>query len=247
MNWYTALFNKLRTYFPVALPGVNYYPVVLTLLIGSVLSVFSYYQAVNWTHQQNLAAFEKNVDDRISIIQNHMDNRLALQTTIASFFDASTKVDRSEFQIFVRNFLKEHKGIRLLEWIPRVAGQQRLNFEQQCNADADKLLKSLPDFQISEIKEDEKLIIATQRENYYPILYVEPLVGNELMLGVDLGSHPQLKKLIEEVTDSGHMSSISHVSIGPSEVAQHGMTALYPVYKVSADVDTPEQRRQALL
>ncbi len=102
----------------------------------------------------------------------HLD---ALQTTADML--GSDHVDRNEFARFARGVLERHPGMLALEWRPRVIDARRRAVEESARRDG------LEGFVFREV---DSVTPRGRAPEYYPILYVEPVAGNEKALGMDM-------------------------------------------------------------
>ncbi|HEX4048487.1 MAG TPA: CHASE domain-containing protein [Elusimicrobiota bacterium] len=106
-------------------------------------------------------------------LAGHLD---ALQS--AADFLASDHVTRKQFARFARGALERHPGMLALEWRPRVTDARRREVEESARADG------LKGFVFREI---DGRTPRARAPVYFPVLYVEPVAGNERALGVDIG------------------------------------------------------------
>ncbi len=235
---------------PLLMPGVSYSPIVLSVFLGLILSLMSYYVVEKWEHRQNLEVFSQEAEDRVIVIQRALYHRLALQKMVASFFNASSHVDRKEFALFSKDLLLnnqnqngEHNGTELIQWVPRIQATERDEFVRQVNLD---LHDYLIDFQMNDINAEGELEAVEPRSDYFPILYTEPLKGNELTLGINIDSHPEIKATLDHVRDEGEMLAVSHLIIGEDDQGQQGMLVFFPVYDITQVNLTIKQRQESL-
>lgn len=106
-------------------------------------------------------------------LAGHLD---ALQSTADLF--ASDHVDRREFAHFAHGLLERHPGILALEWRPRVIDARRGAVEAAARREG------LKGFVFREV---DGVTPRGRAPEYFPIVYVEPLAGNEKALGMDIG------------------------------------------------------------
>ena len=114
-----------------------------------------------------------------------IDNRLEIGFNVyvevlhalKNLFVIRKSVSAEEFSAFVRPFIVRHPGIQALEWIPRVLAMQRSQFISSARA------AGMTNFTITQRAQSGKLVPATEREEYYPVHYIEPLEGNTAALG----------------------------------------------------------------
>jgi len=247
MDIFTTLKNLRHP--PLLMPGVSYSPIIFSILLGLTLSFISYYIVEKWEYKQNLEVFSQEAEDRVIVIQRALYHRLALQKTVAAFFNASTDIDRLEFSLFSKDILensdgnKEDKGTELLQWVPRIKIEERDDFIRQVNLN---LLDYLIDFQMNDMDTEGQLTEVKPRPYYFPILYTEPLKGNELTLGINIDSHPDIAPILDHVRDEGEMLAVSHLIIGADNEGQQGMMVFYPVYDITQVNLTIKQRQESL-
>lgn len=104
--------------------------------------------------------------------------------TLSDLYQASDSIDRQEFSLFARGLLDRHPEIQALEWMPRVTAKDLPVFERKIRDEG------YPDFAVRERAVNGVLRAVAQRDEYFPILYIEPMTGNELALGLDSIANP---------------------------------------------------------
>ena len=143
-------------------------------------------------HDRYESAFQEAATARLAALGGSLNTTLEVAETIVSFFNASQNVDRDEFAIFVSHVLSEHGGIQAVEWIPRVTALERAGHEQLARSEG------LGQYRITERDGGGALVIAADLPEYFPVYYLEPLVGNEAALGFDLASSPTRLAALEK-------------------------------------------------
>ena len=160
--------------------------------------------------------------------------------SLKAFFESSNHVDRDEFNIFVNQIRHGISGVRAYEWAPHVTNKEREEFEHGVRQDG------LENYTILESDPVEGLLPSAERREYFPVLYCEPVAGNEKIFGYDLSS--------EQLRTNGLHRSIAANSIGstvPIHLKQDGdalsvlMSA--PVYPKGSDRETVGDRATNLL
>ncbi|HMB67711.1 MAG TPA: CHASE domain-containing protein, partial [bacterium] len=146
--------------------------------------------------------------------------------------------DRKEFHDYTRGALERNPGIRALAWVPRVKQSARSEFRRRAVDDG------LGDYLLHEIAADDERISATSRSEYFPVYYVEPLGGNEAVLGFDLASTAVRRGALEIARDSG-----APTATGPLELVQDtdpapGFLVFQAVYEEGAAGSLLERRRR---
>ncbi len=77
--------------------------------------------------------------------------------------------------------------------------------------------------------------------------YVEPIAGNEMALGYDLGSNPVRRKALETARDTGKPVATSRITLVQEKEEQFAFLVFLPVYKDGLPSHSVETRRTALL
>ena len=161
-------------------------------------------------------------------------------TGIRSFFEGSSHVNREEFKTYTRPILDNYKFIQALEWIPRVPAAQRKIFEENTRN------KGFPDFVITERTLPGKLKKAEPRPEYFPVLYLEPMKGNEKALGYDLGSNSTRSETLKLSRDSGQPVATEKVNLVQEEQHDVGILIFVPLYEEGVIPKTVTERREKL-
>ena len=177
--------------------------VALPMLLIFGLLVVMFLKTNQWEREDTLTEFRLASTQAINQIQNKLDEQntllLALNNLIIHSPDA--EVDRAEFRRFTATLLQRFPMIQGLEWVPRVSAGERDRFVARQR-------KEISDFEIREQGQDDKLQVAARRSEYYPVTYVEPLEGNQAVLGFDLESNSQRREAIRKsLQSSGGVAS----------------------------------------
>ncbi len=185
------------------------------------------------------AVFLQRAITRVQLVSQELDRQIDRLDGLRRFMDSRESVDRGEFSEYTLPLLKD-VPIRAFEWIPRVAKAERIFYESSARQDG------LDGFQIHEKNAAGKKIAALDRDEYFPVYYLEPLKGNEAMPGYDLASEPIRRAAMEKARDTGHP-----VATQPLELVQEGgksprVVLFMPVYAKDQPRRTLEQRRQSL-
>ncbi len=217
-----TLCNQGKTF-----PVVNHFESYLVAILGSLLAIalaFLLQENSNLTHQQifnQIAATRStHFSERLWDIQN---NGLAqLSRLIAIKPDLS----RSQFAYYTRPLLQNIRT-QAWEWIPEVTAADKDQVEQKVRQEG------FPNFRIVQRDQEGNLVAVTPRNKYYPILYIDPLTGNETALGYDVASsaYPQ-QALLEAIRTRQPIASAPITLIQETE-KQKGIVVYSPVFRLS--------------
>ncbi len=161
---------------------------------------------------------------------------------IGRFFDASNNVSREAFAIFTQAILLNHPDQSALEWMPKITSEQRALFE----ADGKEVLGSK--FKITEWTGKQRdLISARSKKEYLPILFVEPLAGNEKALGYDVLSNPIVRQAVNKARDSGEAIFSEPFALIQDVTHQLNAVMYRPIYKKGYPLAFIDERRAAFI
>jgi two-component sensor histidine kinase len=164
--------------------------------------------SVSWGtfHYVNVAQLKRNALTSQAAHQN-VEKKLheelqKISLAISSLhilFVETDSVERSTFHTFTAPFLRNLPGVKALEWMPKIAQEERARHEQQIRQEG------FEKYQIRAIDTtQQQLIPAPTATYYYPIQYIVPEKWNAITLGVDLSTSPLRKGpiLLSEQRDS---------------------------------------------
>jgi len=168
--------------------------------------------------------------------QTLQDLSLTLRVGLAGYLDAvqsaadflanAGSVSRAQFARFAAGELERHPGMQALEWRPRVPDSERRAVEAAARRDG------FEGFVFSEIR-DGRVVPRQRAAEYFPILYVEPLRGNEKALGLDVS---RIQEPISAAAERALASGLPTASGGARLVQETGG-------QVGVAVMTPVRRR----
>jgi len=195
-------------------------PLLMTLVVISVIFTGVYNSEKNRTQIEfdgKAASINRLLVDSTHHI---IDNTLSL----ADLFNASTQIDRSAFAQFTQSIRQRHPEIQALEWLPKVKHDDLQAFEQRVHAEG------FSDFRVKERDSHGQLQTVSPRDYYFPILYVEPLADNLIVLGLDSASQPQSwhSKLI--AIASGKPSASQLIKLIQRPVEKSGLLVSIPLF-----------------
>ena len=155
---------------------------------------------------QSVASFEqRELEDRFRIrtqeagtlFQIALTAQQLVQDSVAQLFVSSGDVNREEFRAFVKWATAKSENIQVIEWLPKITREQRAAYE------AEQQQYFGTDFTITDIKPGNKLVPAEDRQEYFPITYLEPEAGNKRAQGFDPTSSTISRAAIQTSLASG--------------------------------------------
>lgn len=147
---------------------------------------------------------------------------------LSTLFVSSEEVTSAEFAAAARRIGSRISGVRALEWAPVVQASERRRFED--------LLSRLHGRPVEFVEFGAEGIArpAALREEHNPIIFIEPLAGNEAALGYDLKTSGNLP-FIEEARKGGRMVLTAPFRLVQDRGQKLGVVMICPVYRMTPD------------
>jgi CHASE1-domain containing sensor protein len=217
------------------------WPVVLVACLGIALSALGYYVIESWEQEKAQSGFRQRAAEVAALVQYSVDQTVDLLYAVRDLYGVTDNVDREAFRGFTQSMLARHPQIQALEWVPRVPDASRARFEEAARKDGHA------GFQFTERSEQGEIVPAEQRSEYYPAYFVEPVKGNELALGFDLGSNIRRQAALALARDSGKAIATARITLVQESGEQQGFLVFVPIYRTGAAQNTVADRRANLL
>ncbi len=146
------------------------------------------------------------------------------------------EVSREEFHRYAAalDLKRNFPGFQVLNYAPYVPPNGRAPFEAAVRADP-----ALP----GHIR--FSILPPGERDGYHPLTYIEPLQGNEQVLGKDMGALPPVRLALERARDTGEINSSGKIIQVRGPNSEIGLAVRMPVYRPGLPTETLDQRRAA--
>jgi len=198
--------------------------IILVVVVGICASGFSGWLLYKADEKAIINDFKKDVDARAASLYREVAINLETLHSLSVMFSGDTIPTFQQFSSEAKKILSRHHDIQALEWIPRVLNSERVLYET-------KNRQEFPDFQITERETQGHMVTAKERMEYYPVYYVEPLIGNEAALGFDLASNPTRYETLENSRDYNRPLATASIKLVQENESQKGFLAFLPLYK----------------
>jgi len=125
--------------------------------------------------------FNREAEGLASLLDKRLSAQVEMLLATERFAALSTSFTREDFRRFVSPILARHDGLLNFTWNPLVAQAQREAFELRASAE----LRA--PYRITDRDESSptRTAPAAVQTEHFPILYVEPLAANRVVLGLD--------------------------------------------------------------
>lgn len=207
--------------------------------IGILCSVALAIYVADWERNALRGELRELANDRSQVLQASMRSATEVLHSLALLHTATGSMEPEQFSLFARDAIRRHPELQAVEWIPRVGHERRADYQ---NAMRDA---GFPAFGFTEINEDGKLVVASVRDDYFPVYYLEPFERNRAAHGLDLGGNAARRYALEQARDRGHPVITAPVRLAQEAGHQHGFLMFHPVY-LPPEADTLEMRRENL-
>lgn len=151
--------------------------------------------------------FQHEVNAYTLQVEQQLTRDIAVLRSVIALFDASDEVTRKEFHAFTRFLLAHYPSMRAVSWIPRVSAAEREAYEARGRADGFEA------FEFTERREQGVMVRAGEREEYFPVYYLEPHEGNRAALAFDLASNPVRRRALHETRDTGEPRATGRITL----------------------------------
>jgi len=168
-------------------------------------------------------SFRAEVFQHATALGREFDLNAETLFVLKGLFEGSDNVTPEEFRRTASDSINRHRDIDALAWLPKVPHESRESIISERQGDAEQ-------FQFIEMDAGNPKV-ATDREVYHPVYFVEPMTGNEQLLGLDMGANAAVRKMIENAGDGDLLTTTSALEfLRPGYPAGTVMMAV-PVYQ----------------
>ena len=179
--------------------------------------------------RRNLERFGGRVTERAQSLEAEVADGRRTVAAAAALLSSSDTMASDEFSKFAAELLARESEIQALSWAPLVPLDERGRHEAEARKDFGT------GYTITERTASGSLVPAAARERYFPVRFIEPVEGNGLALGFDLGSEPVRLSMLSRAAETGK-PAISGLTRLVQETGQSmGFLLAVPVFRAVAD------------
>ena len=211
---------------------------VLAILVGPVIGLAVHELAVRVEQGRAQTQLERQTANAAFAIESELAADVEVLYALRSFFGLGAPVTRGDFALMARPILDRHPHLRALEWIPRVDRDERRTHEQGVRDEG------LAGYTITEQSSTGALVPAGDRDLYYPVVFVEPVEGNERALGFDIGSDRLRRAAMDRAAATNKPAVTDPISLVQGTHTAKGVLGLLAVFEDG--LETTEMRTEAL-
>ena len=196
------------------------------------------------THQEIRRAARERFDavatELARKVEGRFDDYVAVLAGVRARFNSTRPLSHADFRDYVAglNLAQSYPGFQAMNYAPLIAAEQKPAFEAAMRNDPGLGRALASRFTVKP---------PGDRAVYYPLAFIEPLDGNESLLGNDLGAMPNRGNALEQARDSGGLASSGRRIRIAGRDADVGLAMRLPVYRPDMPLGTVEQRREAYM
>lgn len=204
------------------------------MAISAIVTGYAYTLTKSHIETRNIAAFKSITDANLEALRVRIQSYGRSLDGAVGLIAASDNVTLADWQHYIKALGVENKlpGIRGIGLISIVPRGQETQFLEIARTDG------LEDLQIHP---------ETRADVNFVIKYIEPLLGNEGMVGFNIAVEGGRRLAAIKSRDTGLPTITPHIELAQGEIHQPELTLLRPSYAVGMPTDTVEQRRAASL
>jgi len=211
-------------------------PVITVSFIGLAMTAIVAFFAHRWERDSIRSQFNLRVADEVAALNREIDANLDAIRATAAFFSSSEIVHRREFENFAATIIQRRTSMKALEWIPRIPTNEVDALVEKVRAEG------FEDFALHSISADGEPLDG----DLYPVVYVEPLEGNEAAMGVELASESRRRNAMIRARDTGLPTASPSLHLVQDKEPRGGVIVFVPVYEGDARLADIEIRRRAM-
>lgn len=187
--------------------------------LGLCLSLASFDISRQNQKNQLQLDFTRRAENHSALVREIVLNFESALFGLRNVFVGSSYVSPAEFTAAAREILKRYDSITALQWVPIVKGSQRTAIETATAQSTGR------DFRFTTSTGD----VSPEADEYLPILYIEPMAGNERALGYDLMHGPTIAELTR-ARDHGAMTVSRRIRLIQDTTSdQYSVILIWPV------------------
>ncbi|MBF0504163.1 MAG: CHASE domain-containing protein [Candidatus Omnitrophica bacterium] len=214
----------------------------MAVLIGGVgltLTVILFLELQSNAQDVFRTTFFQRAVTRVQNVSQELEHQIERLDEVRRLMDVKQDVDRQEFSQYVLPLLGD-VPIRAFEWVPRIARADRIFYESSARQDG------MEGFKIFEKDAAGMKRPVVDRDEYFPVYYLEPFKDNEAALGYDLASEALRRAAMEKCRDSAHLVVTAPLELLQQGRKKTGVLFFMPVYAKDQPIRTLQQRRMNL-
>jgi PAS domain S-box-containing protein len=208
---------------PRMLWRLRFWYVAVPMILCVAVFVAIFVRVRGWEERQSLLAFQMRSQQLADSVKASLQEQsLFLDQLSSAFVNRRDAVSTGDFHGLVQGLLQRFPMIQAVEWVPRIAFNERDAFERSRQ-------QELPGFEVRERRASGEIRPASTRREFYPVTYIEPAVGNEAATDFDLASDTSRKTAIDAAVTSGSVIATESIRLVQERGEESGVLLIRSV------------------
>jgi len=208
---------------------LNKVPVIILLPLIFLATGMSFWFLRLADEEKMQVSFERKMENFVAFVYQGVSLNLKSLDSLHALFSHEAmghRVTSEMFQDIARREKARYRSntIQALEWIPLVLAEQREQFENERKDE-------FSGFEFTQRESQGNMISAENRDEYFPVYFMEPYKGNESALGFDLVSNKARYLTLAESRSTGKTMATSRIILVQEVGESYGFLVFVPVYK----------------
>ncbi len=199
---------------------------LLALACGLVATLFAWFQLGQQADREARAQFASRANLASGVLERRIQRYLDILYGLQAFVYHENELSRQEFRQYATALQlgKRFPGVQAVEFVRRVPQAERDLFVLSLRADPS----------MGDVGAAIGIRPEGERDEYWVVDYLEPLAGNESVLGLDILTRPAARAAAERARDFGEPSATGRYRLAQETGSSHGLVIYLPVFGHSA-------------
>lgn len=220
----------------------RYRPSLLILGITLLVTALTFFMMRELEKARLQNEFEHLSSSMVGTLKSSIENNLDVLNEVGGFYASSESVSREEFKQFSHHIFKRRQDIYMLGWAPRVLNHSVPALVQSAQNE------NIADYTLKQYDHRGLMVPVQEREEYFPVYYVEPMERNLDVLGLDESSYKITQQAMRKALETGLPSSTIVMDLPQFEseprASRNGFQVFTPIYEKGASLENFEDRKK---
>jgi len=214
-------------------PGLRHtWLAFLLLLIGLILTFAASWLAREQVQSKLAAVFQSQNAEVLYRLRTAINERRGILVSLQSLHDGNVREFRDAFASFAGVQTRVHQDIGTICYAPKVSVREKYDY-------IDHTRNQGPEYAGFDI------FPSGDREEYFPLEFIVPLIGNRDALGLDIASENYHREAVHTARTTGSISATPLLSLKAE--GSEGFVMVAPLYVSGMARNTVNEREQAFL
>lgn len=199
----------------------------IPLVTAFLLCIIFYYYANKYEEQQLQVRFNTEARQVVEGLRKIENDHAQQLVAVSGLFEASDQVTPLEFSQFSQKIMKKSAGFKALSWAPLINQNEAKAYSES--------MTQLLGYPIS-ISRPEGLQ-ANSNSWLVPVTFIEPLTGNEAVIGLDINSEPVRAAALRQAMETHQVAMTGRIFLSEDPEGPGGALMVIPVHDIFGKVN----------